>query len=254
MRKTVATLVAPGTHAPASVAKAPLGAEAAERITREADVLARLAAETPGLAPRLLFLDRVRGVAVQEYVAGHPTGRRLTQAHLRWQENLRLAAETSIRTHVDRLRDRLAHIKSADGALGNLISRTLDSIDDAAPLRAVRAHGDFAPWNVMRHGDGSLHAIDWESCESPWLPLQDIFHYLYIQRFLFGAPRNVVGSLFNVPEFSTFLDESKIGRRTYHDLARFFLAQSCLYRWATGDMHHAAFFAAELRALKRLVA
>ena len=46
-------------------------------------------------------------------------------------------------------------------------------------LRKTLRHGDFAPWNVLREGDGNIHVIDWEMAEcEDGVPGWDLVHFL----------------------------------------------------------------------------
>ena len=66
-----------------------------------------------------------------------------------------------------------------------LVTSALAEQFDATSLPAYWAHGDFAPWNI-RHSDCRPPTlVDWEMGERGALPLQDAFHFLHIQRFLF---------------------------------------------------------------------
>ena len=46
------------------------------------------------------------------------------------------------------------------------------------PWPVALHHGDFAPWNLLRHADGSLRAIDWEYGSTKGLPFLDLAYYL----------------------------------------------------------------------------
>jgi thymidylate kinase len=50
------------------------------------------------------------------------------------------------------------------------------------------AHGDFAPWNLLRMDDGWV-AVDWESATWTSPPFHDLFHYLFQAHHLLGRPR-----------------------------------------------------------------
>ena len=183
-RKAVATLVAGVGHQAVSVVKVPLGPRAAGNILREANILERLASEKPGLAPSLIFVDREKGVAIQEMVEGQPTGRKLTRLHMEWLTGLRIPGEeTSLREQAERLVLRLESLTSIGTETRSLLGDLLEELDDPNPLPAVWVHGDFAPWNIMGHGP-LLSLVDWEDAQSRALPFLDIMHYYWIQRFL----------------------------------------------------------------------
>jgi hypothetical protein len=54
--------------------------------------------------------------------------------------------------------------------------------DDAGP-----AHGDFAPWNLLRSRSGWV-LIDWESARADAPPFYDVLHYLVQGHVLLGRP------------------------------------------------------------------
>jgi phosphotransferase family enzyme len=49
------------------------------------------------------------------------------------------------------------------------------------------AHGDFAPWNLMRDAEGWV-LIDWEQSDGGAPPFYDVFHYLVQGAVLLGRP------------------------------------------------------------------
>ncbi|MFQ5958175.1 MAG: phosphotransferase [Alphaproteobacteria bacterium] len=246
-RKAVATLVAADTRTPASVVKAPLGPRAAERVLREAEMLERLAVDKPGMAPRIVCVDRSRGVAVQEPVAGRLSGRRLSRAHLGWLDRLRGGGnETSIAAHVERLRTRLVALDGADGDESRPIATALDAIADRAPLPAGWTHGDFAPWNLKWQGRGKLAAIDWEAARPDGLPLQDLFHFHFVQAYLLGARPALKTFSTLPPAISQFAESAGIGAAVWRRLLLFYLAEAWVVRTEEDEPAHAAFLAARI--------
>jgi Phosphotransferase enzyme family len=51
----------------------------------------------------------------------------------------------------------------------------------------ARAHGDFAPWNLLRTGDGWV-VLDWEHATLCKPPFFDLWHYLLQAHSLLGRP------------------------------------------------------------------
>lgn len=51
------------------------------------------------------------------------------------------------------------------------------------------AHGDFAPWNVMKTDDGWC-LIDWEDAGDDRQPFEDVFHYVVQAGTLLGRPHS----------------------------------------------------------------
>ncbi len=49
------------------------------------------------------------------------------------------------------------------------------------------AHGDFAPWNLLRAPDGWV-LVDWEESRADAPPFYDVFHYLVQSAVLLGRP------------------------------------------------------------------
>lgn len=47
----------------------------------------------------------------------------------------------------------------------------------------VVSQGDFAPWNIRRHGS-QLFVADWGAARAEASPLEDVLHYLMVQRVL----------------------------------------------------------------------
>jgi hypothetical protein len=185
-RKAVASLIAPQAPHTAQISKVPLAAHAATRILIEAEVLERLGNERPGVAPALLSVDRHRGVSAQARAPGRLGQRELTTCHLDYLGRLGLdGATTSLAAAVEALRPRLSANGALDAVRHTVLARLLDQLDDEAPLPAVWEHGDFAPWNLVWDGD-RLTAVDWEEASAPGIPMVDVFHFVWIQSFLFG--------------------------------------------------------------------
>ena len=67
----------------------------------------------------------------------------------------------------------------------DLLESALEECCDAYSLPSCRVHGDFAPWNIRRRSRGAAALIDWEESQDVGLPLQDPFHFLHMQDFLF---------------------------------------------------------------------
>ena len=51
----------------------------------------------------------------------------------------------------------------------------------------VLSQGDFAPWNIRRFGS-QLFVVDWGDTHAEASPLDDVLHYLMIQRRLKTVP------------------------------------------------------------------
>jgi hypothetical protein len=87
--------------------------------------------------------------------------------------------------------------QSLRGLQGSLDARTLATLQHAyhdcetallywtGPY--VVAQGDFAPWNIRTLGS-QLFVFDWGQARADASPLDDVLHYLMIQRALYGRP------------------------------------------------------------------
>lgn len=139
---------------PAAVVKIGLGLPDRARLSREAELLHDLSPllGPPLSAPKVIAAEA--GVLVLEPVPWHP------------------------RLRPWRLPPDLAE------AMGRFYANTLDGT-----LRHP-AHGDFAPWNVLRT-DSRWVLLDWENARYDSLPFADPFHYLVSAHTLLGHPDQV---------------------------------------------------------------
>jgi hypothetical protein len=188
-QKAVIHLVDGPTGNCLAVVKVPLGADAKEAIVQEACVLAALADECYPFSPRLLHRDDSRGIATQQFVPGKSGERRFGSEHQDLLRSLLLCDQTT------RLADHAAAwhqqalpslTNAGKGELG-LVPLALAEVGDEHPLPACWTHGDFAPWNIRQCVHGVTTLIDWEETVRGGLPLQDAYHFLHIQDFVFGA-------------------------------------------------------------------
>jgi hypothetical protein len=167
------------------IVKVPIGPGAKGAIVREAEVLTSLAAELYPFSPRLLHLDRQRGVATQQFIPGDSGSRRLRPEYLELLRSLVLQDEhTNICEQVASLRE-LGLSSLAPKLDVDLVESAFHVSCDAHLLPSCRVHGDFAPWNIRRRPLGAPALIDWEESHPTGLPLQDAYHFLHIQDFVF---------------------------------------------------------------------
>ncbi len=183
-RKAVVHLVDRATAECRAVVKVPLTEEANTAILHEADVLQALERERYPWAPRLLHLDRTRGLATQTFVTGRPATRKLAPEYWRLLRTLQRTEETtSLSSHRERW--------ACDNA-----AWAMRELEDDTRLPSCWEHGDFTPWNIRRLSDGECALLDWENARRNGLPLLDAFHFLHMQDFLFGErPRLHAASL-----------------------------------------------------------
>ncbi len=92
---------------------------------------------------------------------------------------------TSIVEHAASIQEQLLWSSTSDRDL-DTITAVLSCLCDADPLPAFWVHGDFAPWNIRRRSGCPAVLLDWEDARCDGLPMQDGFHFLHIQDYLFG--------------------------------------------------------------------
>ncbi len=162
------------------VAKAPLGGRASDNILYEYDVLSDLETEDLVLAPRPLFVDRERGLAVQEGIVGEMLGSKFSHAHIAYLNKLSRKNDMAmIRTGADSLARRFEKLNSTDKILVQYVEKLLDDLKDTTEIPVVKIHGDFKPWNILRNRTGGIVAIDWEFSEPQQIMGLDVIHYFY---------------------------------------------------------------------------
>ena len=246
-RKAVVSLVDKQKSNLIGIAKVPLAHKATAMILQEAQTLTRLAPEKPGLAPNLMYVNPQTGIAVQTPREGKPTGTRLTSAHLPWFSSVSIPnQQTSLQEHINQLQQRIATLSSIEAGMSTNLARILEIIDDFTPLPSVWVHGDFTPWNLKWSKDLSLMAVDWEEAQPNGLPLQDLFHYQYIQSHLIKKKPNLLEMTRKQPLVSQYLSSLGIDRTRYEKLALFYLADSWLRCQEREDWSFATFLAAEI--------
>ncbi len=178
-------LVNPASGECEAVLKVPLRAAARESIVHESDVLAVMEDEFFTTAPSLLFSDRPRGIATQKFLPGTSGSRRflseyqdLLRALLLPDEHTTLAGQAiSWQSH--------PLWETLDKPCLTALATALAEQSETTLLPACWVHGDFAPWNIRQAVRVAPRLIDWETGQRAALPLQDAFHFLHMQQFLF---------------------------------------------------------------------
>ena len=186
-RKSVVHLVDRSSGDCRAAVKVPLTEEAKAAILHEAAVLEALAAERYELSPRLLYVDQVRAIATQTFVEGQPGSRKLTPQSWRLLWSLLLTGETT--TMAEQAEKWAREINTACDGSGEYrsVAAAIDGLRDDSTLPACWEHGDFTPWNIKQLPDGGCALLDWEDARRKGLPLQDAYHFLHTQDWLFGG-------------------------------------------------------------------
>ncbi|MGB7555511.1 MAG: phosphotransferase [Candidatus Korobacteraceae bacterium] len=227
------------------ILKVPINDGARAAILREADVLISLDSEGYTFCPGLLSVDRDRGISAQTFLSGAAGTRRLRPKYLRLLRALRLPGETtSIAEHAASLQEQLLWSATSDRDLVT-INAALSHLCDAHPLAAFWTHGDFAPWNI-KHSPEGLALLDWEDARRGGLPLQDAFHFLHIQDYLFRQrPASHAEKL--IP----FAHELGVSPTQCRTLEIAYLAHSYLQRLTQPQQRHSDFLLETLRVALR---
>jgi len=161
-----------------SVAKIPLGTQALSNILHEYDVLCNLDVKRQAVAPRPLFVDRERGLTVQEAIVGKRLEKKFTSKHLGYLNILKIPDEvTTIYYEAEKLVTRFENLNNTNNNLIQYIDKLSNSLKDVTEIPVSKAHGDFKPWNIMQDNKGNIIAIDWEFAESKQVLGLDIIHY-----------------------------------------------------------------------------
>jgi Phosphotransferase enzyme family len=251
-RKAVVSLIDSQRQIVVGVAKIPLEKPATVNILREAEILTCLASAKPDLAPKILFVNQVQGIAVQTAVPGKLVGKYLTKAHIEWLTRLCInGQETSLQEKAAILRERIGHLLDTDQNTKALLERLLKDIDDPTAYPSTWIHGDFAPWNLKWMENQTLAAIDWEEAEPNGLPLYDLLHYHYIQSYLLKRKPNIQQEIWRNPLLTQYFHSLNIDYAKYENLTLFYLADLWLRSTENSKWDDAAFFLTEISHILR---
>ncbi len=241
-RKAVVHLVDSATGKCRAVVKVPLTVPAKLAVVHEADTLQELSRSGFPRAPELLFVDRQRGIASQTAVAGEPGHRRFSQSYWELLKSLMLPGRAI--TIASARKQIQVSLRALDATTQefSFIGDCLSQLQDDQTLPACWVHGDFAPWNLRQTSQGSALLLDWEDAHSGDLPLQDAFHFMHIQDYLFGGRPS--------PHWA---DVDKLGARLgfsrsqCRDLEIVYLIRAFLRKNAQQNRQHANFLRNTLR-------
>ena len=187
-RKAVIHLVDRASGRCAAILKVPLTETSKGALAREAEVLVRLAEEGRTCAPRLIYVDRDRGISAQTVLTGTTGRRKFGAMYSDLLRSLMLAGEsTTIVEHAAEWQEQALWAAGCESDI-EIMAAAVSELCDARPLPACWVHGDFAPWNIRHMAAGSAGLLDWEEARRGGLPLHDAFHFLHIQDWLFGVP------------------------------------------------------------------
>jgi hypothetical protein len=233
-RKCVVHLVEPASGECRSVLKVPLTEMAKAAILRDADVLNRLAAEGYACAPRVLLVDRERGIAAHSFLAGTPGSRTFKVSYRKLLTSLLLPGEwTSLSSSLAELQPALADDRLPQPAI---VAQLLPRLADTSELPACWLHRDFAPWNIREVSHDEAALLDWEDACRGGLPLQDALHFLHIQNYLFSKRPKVYFDCIR-----TMVSGAELSEKLRRLLETAYLLRSYFQQKACGNQEHANF-------------
>lgn len=234
-RKAVIHLVESNSGECEAIVKVPIAPEARNAIVREASVLSQLAEERYPFSPRLLYVDRDRGIATQQFIPGHSGGRRLRPEYFELLRSLVwLDDPTNICEYVAKWPEQRVPFLGQNVDLA-LLQSAFEECCDPHPLPSCRIHGDFAPWNIRLSCSGAA-LIDWEEFQETGLPLQDAFHFLHMQDFLFHRQPRA-----HSREIVPFACTLGIARQLCRKLEIAYLADTYVKCCSRGDLQRCGF-------------
>ncbi len=227
------------------VVKIPLASGAIKNVLHEAFMLEQLEFLYPeSLAPKVVCQDKLKGRVTQSHLKGDLMGFGFTSAHRKFLVLMEQKGdgsnvqETTLEIRVNMLSERIRQV--ADRAFGyeakrGFIEKALLWMKDKKALSVCCAHGDFAPWNLKRSKTGRLVAFDWESGTLTGLPLQDLFHFFWIQNYLFAKNKDVFEWALADPEVCLYLDYFGIDRALAEKLYGYYLLEYWCRRLEEGS-------------------
>ena len=188
-RKAVVHLVDRASGNCRAVVKVPLTDGAKIALLHEADVLMALAERTViNIHPDCYMSTGSEESQRRRLCEGQSGSQKLTPEFWRLLRTLLLPDVRPRRWLITRMtwatgnRIEWASIPQKGGAW----RRRSTVLRDDSLLPACWEHGDFTPWNIKRLSDGGCTLLDWEDAQRRRLPLQDAYHFLHMQDWLFG--------------------------------------------------------------------
>ncbi len=249
-RKAVAAFASEDSDQLIGIAKIPLEKNSGDKILHEAKTLVRLTREKPGIGPSPLFVSTPQEIAVQTVLEGYPIERCLTPSHLKLLSKLHIPdADTCLSEQTELLSQHLFDNNIMEDKAKAFIYKLLNILNDTTPLPATWVHGDFAPWNLKCIGSKKLAAVDWEETIFYGLPLQDLFHYFYVQSFLFKTNQNLLEKIRKNDLVSEYLSCLGIDRLRYEKLCLFYLVQTWVNHLEGGNSGYASFILDKIKLL-----
>ena len=249
-RKAILFLIEKGARVVAA-AKIPLAPDAPAAIFNEADMLDRLSRFD--YLPRVLFRDRLRGIAAQSWLEGEPVGRGFGQAHLNLLNSL--ACDGGTRRVCDELQPLQNALQKSDHPFDrSVLAQALDLLDCDSFLPAFVEHRDFAPWNLKWIRAGVLGLLDWEWAEPEGLPWQDACRHFYLDDVHFRGPGNVWESLTTNEFLLRYRRDLNIPDNALPALTMRYLLRELIMEWDGGNQHLANYAYRQTRELLATVA
>jgi hypothetical protein len=244
-RKAILFLIENGERV-VCAGKIPLSSQSAEAILHEGAILDLLSRFD--YLPRVLFLDRARGIVAQSWLDGRPVSRGFTRAHLNLISSLATSRDAV------RVSDCLDHTRSEIEAIDIPFERTVlvrgvEFLDYQAPLASFVEHADFAPWNLKWIRNGVLGLVDWEWAVPHGLPWQDICRFFFLDDVHFRGPGDVWRKLNSNELLQEYRRAFEIPPEALGPLTMRYLLKELAMEWKAGNVWLAEYAYKQIKEL-----
>ncbi len=244
-RKAILFLIENGERV-VCAGKIPLSSQSAEAILHEGAILDLLSRFD--YLPRVLFLDRARGIVAQSWLDGRPVSRGFTRAHLNLISSLATSRDAV------RVSDCLDQTRSEIEAIDIPFERTvlvrgLEFLDYQAPLASFVEHADFAPWNLKWIRNGVLGLVDWEWAVPHGLPWQDICRFFFLDDVHFRGPGDVWRKLNSNELLQEYRRAFEIPPEALGPLTMRYLLKELAMEWKAGNVWLAEYAYKQIKEL-----
>ena len=188
-RKSTIFVISKKTQKCRYIIKRALNYKSWEAIQNEFQVLTKLQIDKNIYAPKPLYLDKINKAIFQEYIEGDAVSLNLHKQHYKFLASLtnkkKLINLFEIRSLIKNFYERNINFLNDEEIICYLKKSLSLSIWDKK-IPSVRAHGDFAPWNLkFNKKSKKLFVYDWEDSIESFLPFYDlIFYKLSVRKFL----------------------------------------------------------------------
>jgi aminoglycoside phosphotransferase (APT) family kinase protein len=147
-----------------------------------------------------------------------------TTAATRWLTDLAAASRTSGDGWSETVRTALHDFTMTFGrAVGRELPAAIHrGLATTPPMPTVCEHRDFAPWNLLVHGDKTLSVLDWESSVTCGVPALDLIYFLTY--LAFAKQKITAPAASALPAYRAAWSESTAVGRVNHACVRTYMS------------------------------